>query len=100
MLRSLWALEPFEQSAENLRVGLTEANAMKAFDIEAYHELLGRADPIAPEDLFLVIGKVQDTFGSVPRSVVQDLAARSGLGEARIWGALTAYPGFKVTEEA
>jgi hypothetical protein len=71
---------------------------MKAFDMEAYHELVGQGGAIPQKDLFLVIGKVQDTFGSVPRRVVQDLSARSGVPEARIWGALTAYRGFRVTE--
>ena len=72
---------------------------MKAFDMEAYHELVGRSGGIAEQELFLVLGKVQDTFGSVPRVVVEDLAERSGVPEARIWGALTAYRDFRVAEE-
>ena len=71
---------------------------MKAFTIAAYRELAGQAGPVAEEDLFLLLGKVQDTFGRVPRAVVEDLAARSRVSEARIWGALTAYPGFTVEE--
>ena len=73
---------------------------MKAFDMADYREWIGGEDPITGKNLFLVIGKVQDAFGSVPRAVVQDLAVRSGVPEARIWGALTAYRDFEVPEEA
>ncbi|MHC4441748.1 MAG: hypothetical protein ACYTF1_15825 [Planctomycetota bacterium] len=70
---------------------------MKKFTMEAYYELAGQDSSIDVEDLFLLIGKLQDTFGCMPKAAVQDLAARSGVPEARIWGALTAYPDFKVT---
>ena len=72
---------------------------MKPFDMATYRALLGQDNSVTEQDLFLVLNKVQDTFGSVPRSVVEDLSARSGVPEARIWGALTAYRGFNVTEE-
>ena len=65
----------------------------------AYRELIGSVGAIRQEDLFVILGKVQDVFGCIPKVVVADLAARSGVPETRIWGALTAYPGFTVANE-
>ena len=72
---------------------------MKPFSMDAYYELVGRDQPLAEQDLFAALGRTQDAFGCVPRSVVEDLAARSGVAPARIWGALTAYPDFKISAE-
>jgi hypothetical protein len=83
----------------NRPTGAGRADDMTAFTMEAYYGLVGRDDPIAREDLFALLGKTQDRFGRVPRAVVEDLAARSGVSEARIWGALTAYPDFDLSEE-
>ena len=70
---------------------------MNKFSIDAYYEIAGQDSSIDVEDLFILIGQLQDTFGCVPKAAVQDLSARSGVPEARIWGALSAYPDFKVT---
>ena len=75
-----------------------EVTSVTPFTIEAYHQLVGQKGSVAEEELFLILGKVQDTFGCVPRAVVEDLASRSGAPVARIWGALTAYPGFQIEE--
>jgi NADH:ubiquinone oxidoreductase subunit E len=50
--------------------------------------------------MFMFLGKVQDTIGYVPREVVCDLAARTGIAEARLYGALTSYGDFKIGWEA
>ncbi len=56
-------------------------------------------DNLTPEDLFPVFGAIQDVEGCVPRAAIVELAKRTGVPQARIWGALTAYPGFKVAED-
>jgi hypothetical protein len=56
---------------------------------DALHEA---TDPLSPSDVFWLIGRLQEACGGVPRSAVTVLATRSGLSEARFWGALTAYP--------
>jgi NADH:ubiquinone oxidoreductase subunit E len=49
--------------------------------------------------LFILLGKVQDAFGYVPAEVVRDLAARTGVAEARLYGALTSYGDFEIESE-
>jgi NADH-quinone oxidoreductase subunit E len=72
---------------------------MKQFKIEAYQKLLRRLGSVTCENLFMILGKVQDRFGYVPKEVVRDLAARTGIPEARIYGTLTSYRDFKVRPE-
>lgn len=69
---------------------------MKEFKIETYQKLLKQSNGVSVENLFIILGKVQDTFGYVPREVVRDLATRTGFSETRIYGALTSYRDFKV----
>ncbi len=73
---------------------------MKGFKVQSYQNLLESVGSVKRENLFGFLGKVQDTFGYVPREVVCDLAARTGISEARIYGALTSYRDFKVEAEA
>lgn len=72
---------------------------MKKFKMEMYQNLVKQSGGVTRESLFIFLGKVQDTFGYVPGEVVRDLAARTGFAEARIYGALTSYPDFKVGPE-
>ena len=73
---------------------------MKEFKMETYQNLVKQSGGATRENLFILLGKVQDTFGCVPREVIRDLAARTGLSEARIYGALTSYRDFEVRSEA
>ncbi len=73
---------------------------MKEFKTQTYQNLLKSSGGVTRENLFGFLGKVQDAFGYVPREVVCDLAIRTGLSEARIYGALTSYTDFKVKVEA
>lgn len=69
---------------------------MQNFKIETYKNLIKDVGGITAENLFMFLGKVQETFGCVPREVVRDVAIRTGFTEARIYGALTSYRDFKV----
>jgi len=68
--------------------------------MQTYQKLLEKSGGVTKESLFIFLGKVQDTFGYVPREVVCDLAARTGVAEARLYGALTAYGDFEIGSEA
>jgi NADH:ubiquinone oxidoreductase subunit E len=72
---------------------------MKEFKPQIYQNLIKSTGGVTRENLFSFLGKVQDTFGYVPREVVCDLAIRIGFSEARIYGALTSYVDFKVGVE-
>lgn len=72
---------------------------MKKFDIRTYQNLIKDVGGITVENLFVFLGKVQETFGCVPREVVRDVAMKTGFSETRIYGALTSYRDFKVGRE-
>lgn len=69
---------------------------MQKFKIEAYKNLIKDFRCINSENLFIFLGKVQETFGYVPQEVVYDVAARTGFSETQIYGALTSYRDFEV----
>jgi len=71
---------------------------VNTFRIDEYEKIAGRNSPVAVEDLFILLGKVHDAFGFIPRQVVEDLAERSGVPAARIFGALTAYKDLHVRD--
>jgi len=72
---------------------------MKTFNIQTYKNLIKEVGGLTVENSFLFLGKVQETFGCVPREVVRDVAMKTGFSEARIYGALTSYRDFKVGRE-
>ncbi len=69
---------------------------MKAYDAQAYQAILRRSGGARKENLFALLGSVQDEFGYIPKEIVCDLAARTGVSQTQIYGALTAYRDFKV----
>lgn len=73
--------------------------ARRRFTWQAYLKLAGKEQGVPREDVFRLLGRVQDAFGGIPRRVVVDVARRGGLSEARLYGALTAYPDFRLLPE-
>lgn len=71
----------------------------RRFTWQAYLKLAGKEQSVPLGDVFRLLGQVQDAFGCIPRRVVVDVAHRSGLSKARLYGALTAYPGFRLLPE-
>jgi NADH:ubiquinone oxidoreductase subunit E len=72
---------------------------MQEFKKQTYQNLVEEFGEVRKENLFIFLGKVQDAFGYVPREAVSDLAARTGLSDTQIYGALTSYKGFKTGRE-
>ena len=72
---------------------------MKRFNMQTYQNLISEHSPVTLENLFVLVGKIQDTFGHIPTKAVHDLAAKTGVAEARIYGALTSYRDFKLRME-
>ena len=72
---------------------------MKMFNMQTYQNLINEHSPVTTENLFMLVGKIQDTFGYMPTKAVHDLAAKTGVAEARIYGALTSYKDFKLRME-
>ncbi len=73
---------------------------VKQFNMQIYQNLLNNSSGVTRENLFILLGAVQDTFGYVPREVIRDLAASTGVAEARLYGAVTSYGEFKIESEA
>lgn len=72
---------------------------MREINIETYRNLIKQSGGVNAENLFIILGKVQDTFGYVSREIVSDLAMKTGSSETQIYGALTSYRDFKVRPE-
>ncbi len=72
---------------------------MEKFGTARYQKMLNDIGELGVENLFGFLGKVQDTFGYVPREVIEDTARRTGLSPSRIYGALTSYRDFNLKLE-
>ena len=71
----------------------------RRFIPEEYDRLLADWGEVEAEDLFILMGRVQDAFGCLPRQVVEDLSRRAGVPLARVYGGLTFFPGFRLEAE-
>lgn len=56
-------------------------------------------ESIAREDVFPILGKIQDAVGCIPRSSIEDICRKSGFSVTQIYGAVTAYPEFIIKED-
>lgn len=72
---------------------------MKMFNMQTYQNLINEHSPVTKENLFVLVGNIQDTFGYIPIQAVHDLAKKTGVAEARIYGTLTSYKDFKLQME-
>ncbi|NOY83155.1 MAG: hypothetical protein GXP31_19335 [Kiritimatiellaeota bacterium] len=54
---------------------------------------------VTAEDLFGILGQLQDELGCIPRAAIRDLAGRAGVSETRLFGAVTSYPDFLLAED-
>ena len=72
---------------------------MQKFKMETYDNLVKEVGGVTAENVFMFLGKVQEAFGGVPKEVVRDVSARTGISETRIYGALTSYRDFNVRLE-
>jgi NADH:ubiquinone oxidoreductase subunit E len=72
---------------------------MNKSETKAYKNILKHAGDANKENLFMLLGQVQDALGYVPTDVICDIATRTGVSQARIYGALTSYGDFVVEQE-
>lgn len=64
---------------------------------QAYQDILSRLEPLDEEDIFRLMGKVQDACGYIPREILEDVSVRFGRPTTELYGAVTAYPGFRLS---
>jgi len=75
------------------------AEFMNRFNSQSYQHLLEQSRSITKENLFWFFCKIQDTFGYIPQKAIFDLAERTSMPVAHIYGAITAYPQFKIRKD-
>ncbi len=63
-----------------------------------YRDLLRKFGPLEQDDVFRVLGAIQDAYGCIPREILQDVSERLHRPLAELYGAVTAYPGFRLAE--
>ncbi len=71
---------------------------MTKSETQAYQDILKRAGGANRENLFMLLGQVQDALGYVPKAAIRDLAENTGVSQARIYGALTSYGDFVIKQ--
>ncbi|KPK64972.1 MAG: hypothetical protein AMK73_04370 [Planctomycetes bacterium SM23_32] len=64
-------------------------------DLRPYRRIVEEFQPLERDDVLRLLGAVQDAYGYVPRQIVEDLSARFARPPSQLWGAVTAYPGFR-----
>lgn len=68
---------------------------LEPVDQGPYQNILARFEPIERDDIFRVLGAVQDAYGYIPREVLDDISEKFHRPVAELYGAITGYPGFK-----
>ena len=79
---------------------MATASVAQTRDIEFPKELTAFIDEwkTKPGSLIMMLHKIQETFGFIPREAAEKLARISGIPLARIYGVVTFYHFFKTTK--
>lgn len=79
---------------------MATASATLTRDIEFPKELIAFIDEwkVKPGSLIMILHKIQETFGFIPREAAEKLSRISDIPLARIYGVITFYHFFKTTK--
>jgi NADH-quinone oxidoreductase subunit E len=79
---------------------MATASATLTRDIEFPKELVAFIDEwkVKPGSLIMILHKIQETFGYIPREAAEKLSRISDIPLARIYGVITFYHFFKTTK--
>jgi NADH-quinone oxidoreductase subunit E len=79
---------------------MATASATLTRDIEFPKELIAFIDEwkAKPGSLIMILHKIQETFGYIPREAAEKLSRMSDIPLARIYGVITFYHFFKTTK--
>ncbi len=79
---------------------MATASATLTRDIEVPKELIAFIDEwkAKPGSLIMILHKIQETFGYIPREAAEKLSRMSDIPLARIYGVITFYHFFKTTK--
>ena len=67
----------------------------KGFDLEKLDQILA-GHPNAEGDLIAILQETQGAYGYLPKEVIQAMAKKTGLKEAKIYGVATFYSQFRM----
>src|SRR5450759_3808771 len=57
-------------------------------------KILDEMAPVREQDIIPLLQKLQDAYGFLPKEVIQEVAARTGLPASRLFGVATFYAQF------
>ena len=79
---------------------MAQAGATVTRDIEFPPELTTFIDEwkVKPGSLIMILHKIQETFGYIPRTAAEKVSKVTGIPLARIYGVITFYHFFKTTK--
>ncbi len=79
---------------------MAAASVSIELDIEFPAELVAFIDEwkAKPGSLIMILHKIQETFGYIPRAAAEKLSVTTGIPLARIYGVITFYHFFKTTK--
>lgn len=79
---------------------MAQAGATVTRDIEFPPELTAFIDEwkVKPGSLIMILHKIQETFGYIPRPAAEKVSKVTGIPLARIYGVITFYHFFKTTK--
>lgn len=79
---------------------MAQAGATVTRDIEFPPELTAFIDEwkVKPGSLIMILHKIQETFGYIPRPAAEKVSRVTGIPLARIYGVITFYHFFKTTK--
>ena len=58
--------------------------------------ILERLDPVRADDLIPLLQQIQDEYGYLPASVLEEVSERTGIPTSRIYGVITFYAQFSL----
>ena len=73
---------------------MTDAETAIAPTMALATEILDEMTPVGEEDVIPLLQKLQEAYGYLPKEVVLEVAARTGLAASRLFGVATFYEQF------
>ena len=73
----------------------TKENA-RAIDLTKCHAILSKYNQATPADLIPILQQMQDAYGYLPQSALEEITARTRIPLSKIYGVITFYSQFSL----
>jgi len=68
-------------------------------DIAPAERVLQELEPVRPDDLLLLLQRIQDEYGYLPTQALEHVSRRTGIPTSRMYGVITFYALFHLEEQ-